>query len=709
MSTLQVEEIATLFAVKLPPRPYPGLRPFEKDEWPIFFGRERMADAVVAQLLEKRVLMVHGESGCGKSSLVRAAVLPKLEQENARGGIRWRTCSFLPREAPVWNFARALADLDPGSGEDHLLQLRRALNGRREAPKALAELLRLRPGDQVCILIDQFEELFEHARRHGPEDAQMLTEALIGLFNDPPDGLYAILTMRSEFLGACARFKDFAEMVNDAQYLLPAMGHEDLLRAICEPATLYGGEVSRQLAERLITETGGSQDQLPLVQHGLMLLHRERPAASQGAWQLTLDNYGREKKLAGLISDHADAVMLKALAGLRPEHSRLVEDIFRALTELTEGRAIRRPRTLRQLAGITGADEAAVRHVVDAFRADGVSFLTPYGSAPLESGDLIDVSHEALLRCWNALAEPVDGWLAREARNGLVWRSLLVQAESFERDSTAVLSASTTAEREQWMRRRNEHWAERHGGGWERVRNLMAASTAARERDERKARHHKFLVRATAVASLALVILVLVIQWQWQAAETRFERERAQIEAERARYQRERARSEAEMSERLAQQTQQIADQIQKTLAQLDRATLDKTKAELKTEVSNLQAAAVLPARVYVHISEESQREAARAFEQALKQHELGGAKIVVPSIQLVKGSPPRSELRCFHAEECTGETRRLADIANGLLLEPKLKIFDLSERYRGSTAIRARHYELWFAPGPISLQHGSR
>ena len=102
MTSLAAEQFDSLFAVTLPQRPYPGLRPFEKDEWPIFFGRERMADAIVAQLLEKRVLMVHGDSGCGKSSLVRAAVLPKLEQESARGGICWRTGAAMPREAPLW-------------------------------------------------------------------------------------------------------------------------------------------------------------------------------------------------------------------------------------------------------------------------------------------------------------------------------------------------------------------------------------------------------------------------------------------------------------------------------------------------------------------------------------------------------------------------------------------------------------------------------
>ena len=75
MTSLGGEEFDTVFKVDLPPRPYPGLRPFKKEEWPIFFGRERMTDAIVAQLIGKRLLVVHGDSGCGKSSLIGAGVL----------------------------------------------------------------------------------------------------------------------------------------------------------------------------------------------------------------------------------------------------------------------------------------------------------------------------------------------------------------------------------------------------------------------------------------------------------------------------------------------------------------------------------------------------------------------------------------------------------------------------------------------------------
>jgi hypothetical protein len=96
MSTRPENTPSTVFNVEHPARPYPGLRPFQTNEWSIFFGRERMADEVLDRLIERQIVVVHGDSGCGKSSLVRAAILPRLKQENARGGIRWRTCIARP-------------------------------------------------------------------------------------------------------------------------------------------------------------------------------------------------------------------------------------------------------------------------------------------------------------------------------------------------------------------------------------------------------------------------------------------------------------------------------------------------------------------------------------------------------------------------------------------------------------------------------------
>jgi WD40 repeat protein len=510
--------------IELPPAPYPGLRPFDKHEWPVFFGRERMADEVVSRLINQHLVVVHGDSGCGKSSLVRAGVLVQLEQGHARSGVRWRTCSTLPREAPLRNLATALAELaGPSRQQEHSHEIRRVLNHGREAPAALAGLLGCGKDDHVCILIDQFEELFSFARKHGRDEAQLFVDILVGLLESPPTGLYAILTMRSEFLGVCARFKGLAEAVNHTQYLLPQMERPALLRAIREPAPLYDGEVSRELAERLIADAGGGQDQLPLIQHGLMLLWRRKVGTATGlhgaaeaavpfrhesgledadapvhlgvrdsvsrpsfshhrgpAWRLGLEDYRGAGSLIDLLSSHADEVMAQAAPNAR--RKKIVEHLFRALTDINaEGSAVRRPQTLAELAAVTGCRKETLNSIIDHFRAEGVSFLRPYRDEQeaLEPGTLIDISHEALIRCWHRIADPADGWLQREFRDGLLWKTLRMQAQRGE-----TLSAAATEARDAWLRTLpSPAWSERYDDAWDDVQRLMVASRKARDQE----------------------------------------------------------------------------------------------------------------------------------------------------------------------------------------------------------------------------------
>ena len=102
---------------------------------------------------------------------------------------------------------------------------------------------------------------------------------------------------------------------------------------------------------------------------------------------------------------------------------------------------------MRDLAAVAGASPDELRPLIDAFRAPGVSFLTPYAPAPLNENTIVDISHEALIRCWRRIASGGDGWLKREFDEGLAWRSLLVEANAFEKDPARVLSAAATVDR----------------------------------------------------------------------------------------------------------------------------------------------------------------------------------------------------------------------------------------------------------------------
>jgi hypothetical protein len=332
------------------------------------------------------------------------------------------------------------------------------------------------------------------------------------------DNVHIAITMRSEFLGECARFNGFAEAVNRTQYLVPRITHDKLVRAICRPAQLYGGGVTTELAERLVADVRGREDELPLIQHGLMLLwNTAQTAGPNKRVVLDVEQFEHAGGLTKLLSDHADRVMRTAAP--TDEAKKAVELLFRALTDINaEGRAIRRPQSFRELVTSCGVSAADLRVIIDAFRQDGVSFLTPYFPTGIEDKTMIDVSHEALIRCWAVIADPHHGWLRREFQDGLAWRSLLIDAKAFQINRKHLLSPVATDQRVRWLAERNPVWTERYGGGWELVDQLLYTS----RRTAMRARRIKLLIALPIIliAFVALVVFTLGSAKESPLAET---------------------------------------------------------------------------------------------------------------------------------------------------------------------------------------------
>jgi hypothetical protein len=426
-------------ALDLPPLPYPGLRPFSGDEWAIFFGREQMIDKVRDLLATQRLVVVHGSSGCGKSSLIRAGVLPRLSLDYERYSLPpLRAADIRPGTSPLWNLAKGLATLtgapaDDDGRSDHVKRIRALLNRGEAALDAVVQDFGLGKDGDACLVIDQFEELFRYGREFDRAEAEIFVKVLKRCDPGLPAGLSIIVTMRSDYLGECGRFPGFAELINRTQYLVPRMDDGSLVRAIREPARLYGGEVTRELATRLVRDSGGELDALPLVQHCLMRLWPRPQNAGLTRPRLDLSSY---LGLRASLSKHADAV-LKDLEDENPAYVRITEFVFRALTDMDpEGRAVRRPLKFSDLLKETcaftakiaeaedsieakdtteakeaeritkeklAAEIAAVTAVVEAFQRMDQSFLTVNssepGTHPLSDQDVIDISHEALIRC----------------------------------------------------------------------------------------------------------------------------------------------------------------------------------------------------------------------------------------------------------------------------------------------------------------------
>jgi tetratricopeptide (TPR) repeat protein len=276
-------------------------------------------------------------------------------------------------------------------------------------------------------------------------------------------------------------------------------------------------------------------DQLPVLQHCLSRLWDEagKPATNGAAVsdaavsgaevavqdagrRLSLNHYRNIGEFSDALSRHADEI-LKDVPG--PALQLAVQQIFSALSELDkEGRAIRRALRFQRLVAETGIDEATVRQVLDRFRADDCSFLVPptFDVKQLDKTTRIDVGHEALLRRWEKVsghgADP--GWLRVEQQSGERYRGLLAIADG----DNAALPSHLVDERLAWWksRPRTAAWAERYGGGFERVQRLLQVSQT-RQRAK----------RWTFAAALAgAVVLAGVMGWLYVAAM------RAQAEAD---------------------------------------------------------------------------------------------------------------------------------------------------------------------------------
>ncbi|HUC18651.1 MAG TPA: hypothetical protein VMA37_13295 [Acetobacteraceae bacterium] len=459
--------------------PYPGLRPFKRDETDLFFGRESCVDEMVGRLSATRFLAVLGPSGSGKSSLVRTGLLDALEIGLMAGaGPRWLIVEMRPGGRPIENLARAL-QRTAGDGVDRAplaSQLRRG-------PRSVIHWCRegnLPGRTNLLILVDQFEELFRYADYAGREDAERFVALLLESAAAEQAPIYVVLTMRSEFLGPCALFPNLAERINAGLYLVRRMTREEMREAIEGPAGVCGFTIERALVSRLLNDLASfapwedersvdqlqllarRADQLPVLQHVLNRLWlRARSAEQDGPVTLHLADYEALGGLGGALNAHAEEV----LASIGPEYEATARTVFRALVSgSTVATAVRRPCRVEELVNLAGGDRAAVERVVDAFRAPECNFLIGSDQGPLTPETVIDISHESLIRQWSRLRQ----WAQDEARAAGEYRDLEKSASRWQAGHGALLGKrDLDATMAWWERERpNTAWAERYGGNF---------------------------------------------------------------------------------------------------------------------------------------------------------------------------------------------------------------------------------------------------
>jgi hypothetical protein len=500
--------------VVIPEQVYPGLRPFRRDESILFFGRQDHVDELLGRLEDTSFLAVVGLSGSGKSSLVLAGLVPALERGHLGGvGSLWQIVEMRPGTDPLGALAAAL--------DKHLESRPAAPRGC--VPAGWAWWTPRRPGASLLLVVDQFEELFRFQRdfESKSHEAAEFVRLLLAAGSEYEARLYVVITMRSDYLGECARFPGLAEALNGSQYLTPRLTREQLREAMTGPAALRSVIVEARWLESVLDQTSENRDQLPVLQH---LLRQMWNREGRGPGIVETIGEADFKFVGGLqaLNDHAEAVYSKV------GNKDLTRRVFQCLTESAEtGRENRRPRKMQELVDETGSDFPAVRDVVDHFRKEGCSFLSPPLDEDLKPDSVIDITHESLIRGWTQLKE----WAREDAAAGeWYWRveDRLRSGRGKKYLPSPELEAAVEARKSGGW---NPAWAKRYAGRTpEDYGDIVRWLEDSQHESARQARK-----RLWTLAGVALGLALLAAGASWAAWAINQQKGRAERAAQQAR------------------------------------------------------------------------------------------------------------------------------------------------------------------------------
>jgi hypothetical protein len=493
----------------LPPEPgdppFKGLHYFTAADADRFFGREALTAKLVNRLQpsrpgQARFLAVVGASGSGKSSLVRAGVIPALRrgQRLAGGSLPppgsagWTIRLFTPTAHPLESLATALL-----SGSDTLADVTSLTRELGENPGTLGlaarRIVNQAESGHLLLVVDQFEELFTQCRQ--PDERQAFVDALLAAV-DPDSGrpVTVLIVLRADFYAHCAQYDGLRELVSQQQEYIGAMSRAELFDAIVKPAALGEWRIQEGLVELMLDEVDNEPGALPLLSHALLETWLRRRGRT-----MTLSGYNEAGGVRGAIAQTAETVFQQRL---RPDQQQVARAIFLRLTEVGESQGegatpdTRRRVPLAELLSSRHDDEAVatVLEILSSAR------LVTTGTVPAAETRIVEVAHEALIREWPTLRQ----WLDANREQLLRHRDLTEAAytwESLGRDDGALFRGARLEQTLSWLDQSPEPLSLLE-------QEFVAASQALVAREEAQRRR---LARATLIQrALALVAVALI-------------------------------------------------------------------------------------------------------------------------------------------------------------------------------------------------------
>ncbi len=421
--------------LKIDESPYAGLSAFQEADADRFFGRSGEISAAVNRVRDQALIGIVGASGSGKSSIVRAGVLPALK----RSGEAWESIVIRPGRSPLKALADAIAPLS-SSLDTSLSEIdgMSKLTGRiRQEPGYAGSVLRARARRDranILLFIDQFEELYTQVA--DLEERLAFTASLTSIADDPSSPTRVVLSIRSDFLDRVAEDQIFMGELSQGLIFLIAPNRNGLREAIVQPAEMAGFTFeSESIVDEMLDHLAATPGALPLLQFAASKLWDSRDVQKK---MLTAESYRALGGIAGALATHADSVLRE----LTPSMSKLARAVFLRLVTPERTRAI---VSLDEISELSKDTEELKRLIDQLVRARLLVIQTSGGTATVE------IVHESLVHTWPTLRRWLDEtgedaafleqlrnaakqWQAKDFDKGLLWRGEIVEdAERFQR------------------------------------------------------------------------------------------------------------------------------------------------------------------------------------------------------------------------------------------------------------------------------------
>ena len=481
--------------------PYKGLRAFQEADADDFFGREALTGQLLAHLAAPgaagRFLAVVGPSGSGKSSVVKAGLVPALRKGALPGSDQWYIVETHPGASPLQELQLALMSIsaDPGADIGELLKL--------DETGLLRAVQATLPGkdSQLLLVIDQFEELFILVEKE--DYCNHYLEILRHAVSDGGGQVRVVFTLRADFYDRPLKHPAFGKLVEACTAVVLPLSNEELEQVIQHPAERVGTMLEKGLVQEIIKDVADQPGALPLLQYALTELFERRAGR-----MLTNQAYHSIGGVLGALGRRAEEVY----SDLAPGGREVARQLFLRLVTLGEGAGDTRRQVQRsEVQSLFSKQISSLDQVVDAF---GKARLLSFDHDPVSRAPTVEVAHEALLSEWRRLVEWLDQdradirmqrvlgnaaneWLISGHESSYLLRgSRLDQFEAWEETSNMPL----THEEQEYL---ETSLAER------REREAMETERLAREAAaERRSRNFlRGLVAVMAVAAVVAIVL----------------------------------------------------------------------------------------------------------------------------------------------------------------------------------------------------------